>query len=150
MKVLFERMGHAGWMRHLRQMPVNLCSLLACSNLIFPTTCSNANSLIKTGASDYPNIRLVCKQLLLELPDAETTFFSRNAFQFADLKTADAFLFGLSEPQRSSITHLKLAIPHKIASGEHYDLWQGILNYFSNPWERKSVSVGPHPHLSCY
>ena len=128
-------------------MPVNLCSLLACLNLIFPVAYSKANPLIQTGPSDYPNIRLVCKQLLLELPfpDAETLFFSRNAFQFADLKTADAFLFGLSEPQRSSITHLKLAIPENIGSHEHYGLWLGILNYFSNPWERKSVSFDRLP-----
>ncbi|TVY19222.1 hypothetical protein LARI1_G002188 [Lachnellula arida] len=102
-----------------------------------------------TGPSNYPDIRLACKQLLLELPDAETTFFSKTAFQFADLKTADAFLFGLSEPQRSSITHLKLAVLHNVTSDEfsdeNYELWIGILNYFSNPWERKSLHMDPKP-----
>ncbi|TVY49481.1 hypothetical protein LOCC1_G000598 [Lachnellula occidentalis] len=98
-----------------------------------------------TGPSNYVDIRLACKQLLLELPDSETTFFSQTAFQFADLETADAFLFGLSEPQRSSITHLKLAVPYNLAGDKDYKLWTGIINYFSNPWERKSLHMDPKP-----
>jgi hypothetical protein len=98
-------------------------------------------SITQTGPSNHPNIRLICKQALLELPDAETTFFSENAIQFADLETADAFLFDLTEPQRSAIPHLRLAIPFNIATRGTFELWQGILNYFSNPWERQTVRL---------
>lgn len=47
------------------------------------------------------------KQIRLELPKAEVTFFSKNALQFVDLITAEEFLFGLMELQRASINHLR-------------------------------------------
>ncbi|TVY29487.1 hypothetical protein LHYA1_G001503 [Lachnellula hyalina] len=141
-----SRAGWSFWGRKAGKFCFHVCRAEkgAGSSACPPGVGDHANCSI-TGPSNYPDIRLTCKQFLLELPDAETTFSSQTAFQFADLKTADAFLFGLSEPQRSSITHLKLALPHNIASSENFELWNGILNYFSNPWERKSLHMDPKP-----
>ncbi|KAG9230793.1 hypothetical protein BJ875DRAFT_430991 [Amylocarpus encephaloides] len=109
-----------------------------------------------TNRGNVFGITLVCRQILAELPDIETTFFTRNAFQFEDPLDAEDFLFGLSEPQRESITHLRFALPQDFVTDlwDGYGLeakmvpihaaWQPIVNYFSNPWDRKSLHMLPY------
>lgn len=109
---------------------------------------------LNSGPSKHPwcpAINLVCKQILLELPKSKGTLFSENALQFDNLQTAESFLFGLSEPQRSSIQHLKLAIPLDLVYTYEYNYqkpefarsWTAIMNYFSVPWRRRSVCHSP-------
>ncbi|KUJ10242.1 uncharacterized protein LY89DRAFT_254763 [Mollisia scopiformis] len=104
------------------------------------------------GPSDFHGISLVCRQVYLELP-ASDSMLSNNALQFSDLNTADRFLFGLDEDIRASVTHLKLAVPYSL-TGRIYPLygvamadpWQSICNYYSNPWDRKSLRMYPKPN----
>jgi hypothetical protein len=103
-----------------------------------------------SGPSNYAIIQLVCKQIHKEL-DSAGTLFSHSALQFADLDVAYQYLFGLREDDRAAITHLRLSIPYSLTSalpGSNYDIyhgpemadnWQAICNYFSSPWDRKTV-----------
>jgi hypothetical protein len=110
-----------------------------------------------TGPSDYPSINLVCKQMYHELSNLTSTIFSKDALQFSDLETADEYLFELEEDQRASIGHLRIAIPYALTSAgvlqdwtQHWrfsnhqpnlwNSWKAICNYFSNPWDRETVS----------
>jgi hypothetical protein len=101
---------------------------------------------LTSGPSNYAIIHLVCKQIHIELDSADT-FFSHNALQFADLHVAYKYLFGLKEDDRAAITHLRLSIPYSWTSVEHdahrrpknVPEWQAICNYFSNPWDRRTV-----------
>lgn len=103
-----------------------------------------------------PSINLVCKQILLELPKSNGSFFSENAFQFANLQTAESFLFGLTEPQRSSIQHLKLTVPLDLVYKYEYNYeepelarsWTAIMNYFSFPWRRRCVCLLQTPRFT--
>jgi hypothetical protein len=100
-----------------------------------------------TDGNSCVDLRLVCKQIYLELSDLNTNFFSQSAFQFATLRQAEDFLFGISEEQRAAITHLRLAIPHEIVQNKwtaECKSWVAINNYFSNPWDRKTVSAHPN------
>lgn len=109
-----------------------------------------------SGPSDYPNLNLVCKQMYHELPELTATIFSKDAFQFADLESAEEYLFQLEEDQRASISHLRIALPYALTVGLNQDWrqhwrysanqpniwnsWMAICNYFSNPWDRETVS----------
>lgn len=103
------------------------------------------------GPSNYAIIHLVCKQIHMEL-DSASAFFSRNALQFADLDVACKYLFGLREDDRAAITHLRLSIPYSLTRLEYGSYlrpgkvteWQAICNYFSNIWDRKTVSHVPN------
>ena len=103
-----------------------------------------------TGSGQPWILKGVCKQIQLELPDSvpgsEVTFFSNNAFQFANLPVAEEYLFGLTEAQRAAITHLRFALPCSLSPAPPDELvspdctaWQSIVNYFSNPWDRNCV-----------
>ena len=99
---------------------------------------------IASGSSQVSDMRRVCKQMNLELAMIGGSMFSRDVFQFADLQVAEQFLFGLTEPQRAAITHLKFAIPSPLITGcsddnSVYESWVSICNYFSNPWDRACV-----------
>jgi len=101
---------------------------------------------LSSGPSNYAIIHLVCKQIHIELDSADT-FFSHNALQFADLHVAYKYLFGLREDDRAAITHLRLSIPYSLTTVRveryhHYGNfpeWHAICNYFSNPWDRRTV-----------
>jgi hypothetical protein len=101
---------------------------------------------LTSGPSNFAIIHLVCKQIHMELNSADT-FFSHNALQFADLDVAYKYLFGLNEDDRAAITHLRLSIPYSLTSVEHEPChrpgnvpeWHAICNYFSNPWNRRTV-----------
>ncbi|KAH8659127.1 hypothetical protein BGZ60DRAFT_118084 [Tricladium varicosporioides] len=107
----------------------------------------HSNCCTDGHADDVPSIKLVCKQIYLELQNDEITFYSKNAFQFADLEVAEDFLFGLSERRRESITHLRLALPYRLKEFttplKRYKAWNSIMNYFSNPWDRRSLHMYP-------
>jgi hypothetical protein len=103
-----------------------------------------------SGPSNYAIIHLVCKQIHIEL-DSASTFFSRNALQFADLEVAYKYLFGLKENDRAAIAHLRLSIPYSVTGmGDPFNHrpgdipeWHAICNYFSNPWNRRTVRHVP-------
>lgn len=105
-----------------------------------------------SGDANYGNWRAACKQMLFEMPNVQRDALAKNALQFADLDIAAAFLFGLKEENRERITHLRLAVPYstmnlkKPSSDECSAMcpWYAICNYFSNPWDRKTVSFA-HP-----
>jgi hypothetical protein len=94
------------------------------------------------GPSQISNLKTVCKQVLLELPSTSGSIFSGNAFQFSDVRVAENFLFGISEPERAAITHLRFALPSEPTHNDRTTVvsaWESICNYFSNPWTRKCV-----------
>jgi hypothetical protein len=134
---------------HMCRSPLGLASSASPPGQHDHSTCS------VTGKSDYPNLNLVCKQMYHELPDLTTTFFSQDALQFADLDTADEFLFGIEEDQRASISHLRIAVPYALTYmhttyssldekfSDVHKAWRGICNYFSNQWDRETVSSSP-------
>ncbi|TAQ91265.1 hypothetical protein B7494_g412 [Chlorociboria aeruginascens] len=100
-----------------------------------------------SSTSDFSNVHLVCKQMYLELLDWDDKLLSHNALHFGDLRVAEDFLFGLTELKRASITHLRLAVPYSLTRLESYHHlqgpWKAINNYFSNPWDRASLFMGP-------
>jgi hypothetical protein len=91
----------------------------------------------------------------MELPNIVDTLYSQNALQFLDLGTAEAFLFFIHEDDRVRITHLRIPVPDRVSQTSYTYLdphdssdpshnWHAILNYFSNPWDRKTVcSLSP-------
>jgi hypothetical protein len=91
----------------------------------------------------------------MELPNIVDTLYSQNALQFPNLETAEAFLFFIHEDDRARITHLRIPVPDGLAQTVYRELdshdssdpwhnWRAILNYFSNPWDRKTVcSLSP-------
>ena len=103
-----------------------------------------------SGPSNYAIIQLVCKQIHKEL-DSAGTFFFHNSLQLADLDIAYRYLFSLREDDYTAITQLRLSTPYSLTSalpGSNYDIyhgpgmadnWQAIFNYFSSPWDRKTV-----------
>jgi hypothetical protein len=108
-----------------------------------PGTGDHCNCSSK-GPSQFSNLITVCKQIYLELPPLVDSIFSKNAFQFGDVRVAESFLFGITEPQRAAITHLKIAMPSKFRHDERESAqtaWESICNYFSNPWTRSCVST---------
>jgi hypothetical protein len=111
---------------------------------------------VTSGQSNYGDWRAACKQMCMEIPRTwnREGALARNALQFADLETAQSFVFGLQEEDRASISHLRLAVPYSITHSHPQlsaapDLipWYSICNYFSNPWDRKSVC---HPPCMSY
>jgi hypothetical protein len=109
-----------------------------------------------SGGSNYGDWRLACRQMYLEIPYIKGDFLVKNALQFADLETADAFLFNLKEVNRASITHLRISVPYSLTTTGNIDRyesatspWVAICNYFSNPWDRKTVCFHLHLVLVC-
>ncbi|KAL3418282.1 hypothetical protein PVAG01_09998 [Phlyctema vagabunda] len=118
--------------------------------------------------STASHLSRVCKAIYMENQDTTTdeiSFYSQNAFQFEDLYTANEYLFALQEVQRASITHLRLDLPFlqpdswaegrdnsstqesdvDVYQSSHDSLatWKGICNYFSCPWDRNTLDMGP-------
>lgn len=90
-------------------------------------------------STTYLDIRLVCKQILTELPDVDRAIFGQCAFHFSTLDVAEGWLFGLEEHQRAAITRLRFALGHRMANATEGTSWANICNYFSIPWDRKTV-----------
>lgn len=101
-----------------------------------------------SGPSSFAGFRRICKQIYLELPDSRKTLFAQNALAFSDLEDAEEFLFSLDECDRAAITHLRLSVPRQVWTAANSDTnlssfraWEHINNYFSCPWDRKSVCI---------
>ncbi|KAF7936604.1 uncharacterized protein EAE97_007970 [Botrytis byssoidea] len=100
----------------------------------------------RTGRSDFPSYRLVCKQMNLELPEARAAFFANNALHFDNAEDAEEFIFGLKERDRAAITHLRFPVPYSLAmvdynEGMNFRAWEAIMNYFSCPWARATLHL---------
>ncbi|RDW79741.1 hypothetical protein BP6252_04379 [Coleophoma cylindrospora] len=105
------------------------------------------------GGSTFPNYQAICKAVRHELPPAKL-FYSHNAFQFAELLTAEQFLFGLAEQDRAAITHLRLDVPFQIGdwncSAAEQHAWTAICNYYSVPWDRSTLHMGPEEEYAMH
>lgn len=141
-----KRRRELTWERQHR-WNIDLCvSDKGLDSIASPPEVSDHAKCTTGGEGQYGSWMAACKQMSLEMSGMSRDMLSKNALQFADLDTADLFLFGLSEENRASITHLRLAVPHSIIHNrkelvhDGYDgPWNSICNYFSNPWGHKSV-----------
>lgn len=115
-----------------------------------PAGKSDHANCIYYGLSNFGSIRLTCKQIRMELPDSlEDLLYSQNALHFNSLEEANEYLFGLSERRRCIITYLRFSVPDCFGSSIFKDEavywhWLGLMNYFSCPWDRETVSPSVH------
>lgn len=122
-------------------------------SLVCPPGMGDHINCTSSKSDPYVDLRLVCRQMYLEMPDMKKGFISQNALQFADLADAEDFLFRIPEEQRAAITHLRIPLPYDLVN-YHDDesasrkSWRAVTNYFSNCWDRKSVSFPPICHDS--
>ena len=116
------------------------------------------------GENTFVNLRRVCRQMFLEMRGWEDGmdggFWRENAVQFSSLRDAGRWLFGIHEERRRRLGRVRIALPaggrwggdaegdeDEMQDGEgRIGKWEAICNYFSNPWDRTSVSTQSVAH----
>lgn len=120
--------------------------------------------------SDISNLKQICRLIYFDTLSYYTDkqkapmdiLVQENALQFSNLTVASEWLFSMPEYLRSSVGHLRIAMPYfnvlddqmrdlergkSSSSGDaperdmdEGDHWEALCNYLSNPWTRESVS----------
>ncbi|KAH8804838.1 hypothetical protein F5884DRAFT_884584 [Xylogone sp. PMI_703] len=105
-----------------------------------------------SSSSSFASIRLVCKQIYMELPrdDVNDLLYARNALQFDDVQSAFDYLFSIRENRRCAVTHLRFSLPRSFMTDvvlpqedqEVIEKLGGVFNYYGLPWDRETLGIG--------